>query len=140
MSTEILPPFLNLENTTLFDNSIEKEEIDEIICSNNNNFNNNSAQLIFKSDSTFYYRLASNNSGFRGTFKFLSKTGANNDMNSEITLSSNFFAHLFKEAMFRIKGVEIEKTQNIAISMDMLYLIDKQDISTTHKRYIRYYY
>ena len=122
--SNIIPDFYNISEKIESDNSTEYSQIFQVLPSDGNKASTlNSTQVItfsYKGDQK-YCRLSSPRTGFRIRGAFLTKIGANNRRNAQITLSSNWALHLFRLAEFRIGSESIEAVEHPGISSDILY-------------------
>ena len=94
---ETVPIFTRLDQPIIYDNSIEATELDKISCDRTSINNLNQANIQFK---IFYlgdfpYLLAFSDSGFLVKCRFRTRNNNATNMNSNITLSSNWFGYLF---------------------------------------------
>jgi len=69
------------------------------------------------------YRLADPESGFLIKIGYRTRTGANNDSTSNITLANNWFGHLFTTAQFRLGSVTLETINELGTVMDFVNLL-----------------
>ena len=126
--TEILPLFTKLDVPEFYDNSLERIESTEIPCSKTGvSINQSDSQLLFNYQGDFLYRLSSPNTGFYVKYAFRTRDAANNNRNSQITLSSNFFGYLFKRAVLKLGGTHVEEIDNLGICMDTLYHCEESE-------------
>ena len=102
--TDVTPDFLNLKSGRFYSTAIERCDIDQIVCGKTEiGLNGNQAQLTFPYSGNFLYRLASPNTGFLIHLKFKTQTPAGTDAAAaDITLASNWFAHLFQQATLKL--------------------------------------
>ena len=125
MADEILPEYLNVDQPIMYDNSIESSEVIEIPLSTANatiqNLNGTNALIFRYSQQSSFYRLGSDRSGIKCTFRFLTRQGGADARNADISLASNFFGHFFDQAILKIGGEEIEHIYNLGVVMDTIY-------------------
>ena len=101
--TEITPIFTRLDETIVYDTSIEQSEIEEIQCDRSYiaNLNQVNTQFKFYYPGDFPYILSSSDSGFLVNCRFRTRDNNATNMNSNITLASNWFGYLFDNVQLR---------------------------------------
>ena len=72
----------------------------------------------------FLIVLASNNTGFHFKVRFRTRNANNNAHDANITLSSNFFGHMFQRAELQIAGCKVEEFEAPGIVMDTFYHLE----------------
>ena len=107
---ETTPIFTQLNTPLVYDNSIEATKIDEIPCDKTSVQQLNQANTIFKFHYTgdFSYLLSSSDTGFIIKSWFRTRDNNATNINSNITLASNWFSYLFDNVQLRLGGQTIE--------------------------------
>ena len=111
------------ENIEL-DDYLEQITIDDIPCSKSDiaQLNESASSLRFQYDGSKLYRLSSPQTGFLVKVAFRCS-----DRNLPLTLSSNFFQHMFKSFRLSLKDKEIERVNFPYIVSDILYHLEDDD-------------
>ena len=119
---ETLPIFAKLDEPLVYDTSVEATEIDEIPCDKPNvaQLNQANSQFKFHFTGDFSYLLSSPDTGFIIRCRFRTRLNNHNNMNANITLSSNCFEYLFNDMQLRLGGQIIEFVQYPGVVMDTL--------------------
>ena len=120
---ETVPIFTRLDEPIVYDNRIETTELDEISCDRTliNNLNQANTNFKFFYPGDFPNLLSSSDSGFLVKCRFRTLDNNATNMNSNITLSSNWFGYLFENVQLCLGGQVIEHINNPAIVMDIVY-------------------
>ena len=134
-SLSILPQFLNLDQPLIYDDCIERTEIQEIDCTKaaqgGANLNGDNAQILFKCDGNFFYRLGSSNTGFLVKVGFITQAAGANSRVADITLASSFFYYMWSRANLQINGNVVESYDHVGITCDVFNHLESSD----YKRY-----
>ena len=111
---QTIPIYAQLNTPLVYDNSIEATEIDEIPCDKPSFQQLNQANTKFKFHYTgdFPYLLSSPDIGFIIRSRFRAKDNNATNMNSNITLASNWFSYLFDNVQLRLGGQTREHIHN----------------------------
>ena len=114
--------FTRFNELLVYDNSIEKSEIDEIPCDKTSiqNLNQANGQLRFHYSDDFSYLHAGQDSGFMVRCRFCTKDNNATNANANITLASNWFSYLFEDAQLRLGGATIEHIRYLGVVTDVL--------------------
>jgi hypothetical protein len=118
-----LPKICRIDEPIQFDDTIlEKKKIQIAPDVGNNAANLNSGgQIKFSyNGETKWYSLSDPNTGLRIKVGYITKTGANNDANANVTLSNLWWAHLFSEAQFRLGSTTLETIPHFGVVTETL--------------------
>lgn len=122
--SSLLPTFLNLTDTQVYEDYLLRSEVLEIPPSETPNTGgglNSNSQIIFTySGQQIFYRLCSPRTGFRCRVGYLTRAGGADAMNADTTLANNFFPHLFSCCVFKLGGVDIERVNYPGVASDIL--------------------
>ena len=114
---ETVPIFTRLDALIVYDNSVEGTEIDEIPCDNTSiqNLNQANNQFRFHYNGDFGYLMASPDSWFLVKYGYRTRDNNAPNMNSNITLASNWFGYLFKVIQLRLGGTTLEHIRHLVL-------------------------
>ena len=119
----IIPRFFRVNQPTQFDYSCISKKYFTVKPSNGDssaNLNNGDNITFSYEGQKKYYRLADPDSGFLIRIGYRTKIGANRDQSANITLSNNWFGHLFSSVKFRMGSQDFETINDIGTVMDIL--------------------
>ena len=126
---ETVPIFTRLDEPIVYDTSIEQSEIDEIPCDKTSiqNLNQANNQFRFHYSGDFAYLLSSPDSGFLVRCRFRTRDNNATNMNSNITLSSNWFGYLFEDVQLRLGETTLEYIRHLGIVTDVFYHMENNE-------------
>ena len=123
--SELISSFLDVNQPVLIENTIQKSDIVKITSSlqgsSFSTLNSNTAQIIFRySDQNAYVRLASDNSGIYIKLQILTRANNADSSVADITLSSNWYAGLFREMIIKVFNETVEHLTHPQILLDVM--------------------
>ena len=126
---ETVPIFTRFDEPIVYDTIREQSEIDEIQYDRSSiaNLNQANTHIKFYYSGDVPYLLSSSDFGFLVKCCFRTRDNNATNMNSNITLSSNWFGYLFDNEQLRLGGQTIEHINNPAIVMDIFYNMESDE-------------